>query len=80
MKKERVLLGDNGASSPYTPTAITPTPVGDVAGLADDPGLLICRHEHRIHYLGGGGAGGAGGIWVCFACWAKLIVGGRKTP
>lgn len=39
----------------------------------DDPGTLICVHEHRIHYLGGE-------IWVCFACWARLLVGpGRRS-
>ncbi len=37
----------------------------------DDPGARICSHDHRIHYLGGG-------IWVCFACWAKLLLGGRR--
>lgn len=28
----------------------------------------ICKHEHRIHYLGGG-------LWVCFACWLKVLSG-----
>lgn len=40
----------------------------------DDPGTRICSHgdrDVRIHYLGGG-------IWVCFACWAKLLAGGRR--
>ena len=31
-----------------------------------DPGLLICQHPNRIHYLGGG-------MRVCFECMAKLI-------
>ena len=31
----------------------------------------ICAHEHRNQYLGGG-------LWVCFACWARLLLGGRK--
>lgn len=38
--------------------------------VADDPGLILCGHEHRVHYLGGG-------IKVCFECWAKLLLGGR---
>jgi len=38
----------------------------------DDPGALICGHAHRIHYLGGG-------LYVCFACWAKLIVGPHRV-
>lgn len=33
-----------------------------------DPGELICKHEHRTHYLGGG-------IHVCFACWLTLLLG-----
>jgi hypothetical protein len=37
----------------------------------NDPGALLCGHEHRIHYLGGG-------IWVCFACWAKALLGGGR--
>lgn len=37
--------------------------------IGDDPGLAICEHDPRDHYLGGG-------IKICFACWAKLIVGG----
>jgi len=27
--------------------------------------------EHTCMYLGGG-------IWVCFACWATLLIGGRR--
>jgi len=49
-----------------------------VAQVANDPGLAICQHDDRTHYLGGGGAHGAGGIWICFACWAKLIMGVRR--
>lgn len=37
----------------------------------DDPGARLCGHAHRIHYLGGG-------IWVCFACWAKALLGGGR--
>jgi hypothetical protein len=36
-----------------------------------DPGAVICKHENRIHYLGGG-------IYVCFACWASLLLGPKK--
>jgi len=39
-----------------------------------DPGAKLCGHaprHMRFHYLGGG-------LWVCFACWAKLLVGARK--
>jgi hypothetical protein len=37
------------------------------AELSEDPGALICSHEHRIHPLGGG-------IFVCFGCWAGLLL------
>lgn len=40
-----------------------------------DPGATLCGHGTRItqrsHYLGGG-------LWVCFECFAKLLLGGRK--
>lgn len=43
---------------------------------AFDPGEVLCGHGTRItqrsHYLGGG-------LWVCFECFAKLLLGGR-TP
>ncbi len=35
------------------------------------PSKTICSHEDRIHYLGGG-------LWVCFQCWARLLLGGRR--
>jgi hypothetical protein len=38
------------------------------AKIAADPGLLICQHADRTHPLGGG-------QFVCFACWARLIMG-----
>jgi hypothetical protein len=44
---------------------------GETTRDPDDPGAFICGHDHRIHYLGGG-------IWVCFACWATLLIGGRR--
>lgn len=81
-KQERVVFGKNGlASSPYSTTTITPqrTGVENVAAqLAADPGLLICQHEHRTHYLGAGGPGGEGGIFVCFACWLTLLLAPRR--
>jgi hypothetical protein len=40
------------------------------AEIADDPGLVVCQHENRTHPLGGG-------IFVCFECWARLLLGGR---
>jgi hypothetical protein len=33
---------------------------------ADDPGLVMCGHADRIHYLGGG-------LRVCFECWARML-------
>lgn len=40
-----------------------------------DPGATLCGHgprpTKRSHYLGGG-------LWVCFECFAKLLLGGRK--
>lgn len=30
----------------------------------------ICSHEYRTHYLGGG-------LYVCFRCWAGLLLGWR---
>ena len=42
----------------------------------DDPGAVLCGHAprpQRAHYLGGG-------LWVCFECFAKLVLGGRYTP
>lgn len=41
------------------------------AELAADPGRLLCSHEHRVHSLGGE-------IFVCFACWATALLGGRR--
>ena len=41
-----------------------------------DPGAKLCGHaprNERAHYLGGG-------LWVCFACFAKLLLGGRAAP
>ena len=42
-----------------------------------DPGATLCGHgarpTQRSHYLGGG-------LWVCFECFAKLLLGGRYTP
>ena len=41
-----------------------------------DPGATLCGHgarSQRGHYLGGG-------LWVCFECFAKLLLGGRYTP
>jgi hypothetical protein len=38
---------------------------------ADDPGARLCGHVNRIHYLGGG-------LWVCFECWARALLGGRR--
>lgn len=38
-----------------------------------DPGAKLCGHGDRckrIHYLGGG-------LWVCFECFARLLLGGR---
>lgn len=43
---------------------------------AYDPGAKLCGHaprNQRAHYLGGG-------LWVCFECFAKLLLGGRYTP
>jgi hypothetical protein len=41
-----------------------------------DPGARLCghgpRHPTRAHYLGGG-------LWVCFECFAKLLLGSRYT-
>lgn len=40
-----------------------------------DPGAVHCGHgdrTQRTHYLGGG-------LWVCFECFAKLLLGGRYT-
>lgn len=48
-------------------------------GAADtfDPGATLCGHApraERFHYLGGG-------LWVCFECFAKLLIGIRgKRP
>jgi len=45
-------------------------------GTDDDPGAVLCGHAprpQRAHYLGGG-------LWVCFECFAKLMLGGRYTP
>ena len=39
-----------------------------------DPGATLCGHRprwERFHYLGGG-------LWVCFECFSKLLMGGRK--
>ena len=40
-----------------------------------DPGAKLCGHGTRItqrsHYLGGG-------LWVCFECFATILLGGRK--
>ena len=40
-----------------------------------DPGAKLCGHgprpTKRSHYLGGG-------LWVCFECFAKLLLGGRQ--
>jgi hypothetical protein len=36
--------------------------------VADDPGLILCGHAHRNHYLGGG-------LKVCFECWARMLMG-----
>ena len=33
-----------------------------------NPGLRLCRHDHRIHSLGGG-------QFVCFSCWSRLLTG-----
>jgi hypothetical protein len=41
------------------------------ASNAYDSGARLCGHDHRVHYLGGG-------LWVCFACWAKALIGGRR--
>lgn len=41
-----------------------------IAEVADDPGQIICQHEHRIHSLGGA-------MRVCFGCWARLLLGSR---
>lgn len=42
-----------------------------------DPGATLCGHaprQQRAHYLGGG-------LWVCFECFAKLLLGGRyRSP
>ena len=42
---------------------------------AYDPGATLCGHgvrpTQRSHYLGGG-------LWVCFTCFAKLLLGGRQ--
>lgn len=41
---------------------------------AYDPGATLCGHalrHQRVHYLGGG-------LRVCFECFAKLLLGGRK--
>ena len=43
---------------------------------AYDPGATLCGHvprHQRAHYLGGG-------LWVCFECFAKTLLGGRRTP
>jgi hypothetical protein len=40
-----------------------------------DPGATLCGHaprHERFHYLGGG-------LWVCFECFAKLLLGGNKA-
>jgi hypothetical protein len=40
-----------------------------------DPGARLCGHgdrAKRAHYLGGG-------LWVCFECFAKLLLGSRYT-
>lgn len=40
-----------------------------------DPGATLCGHaprHERAHYLGGG-------LWVCFECFAKLLLGSRYT-
>lgn len=50
------------------------------AEYAEDPGRAICGHDHRVHYLGGGGNGGEGGILVCFACWLSLVLGRKVSP
>ena len=42
-----------------------------LADVGSDPGARICGHDNRKHYLGGG-------LWVCFSCWAKLLIGGRR--
>lgn len=41
--------------------------------MSNDPGSLICppTHAHRTHYLGGG-------MYVCFECWARLLLGGKR--
>ena len=40
-----------------------------------DPGATLCGHgalvTKRSHYLGGG-------LWVCFECFAKLLLASRK--
>lgn len=36
-----------------------------------DPGRMICAHDPRHHYLGGG-------IRVCFECFVRVVMG--KTP
>jgi hypothetical protein len=36
-----------------------------------DPGAKLCGHPHRVHYLGGG-------LYVCFSCWAKMLIGPSK--
>lgn len=41
-----------------------------------DPGAALCGHaprHDRVHYLGGG-------LWVCFECFAKLLLGRRYAP
>lgn len=36
--------------------------------LAADPGMILCSHDDRVHALGAG-------IFVCFGCWARLLLG-----
>lgn len=43
-----------------------------LVAVADDPGLILCGHLHRTHYLGGG-------LYVCFECWVKPLLGGRRS-
>lgn len=40
-----------------------------------DPGATLCGHSNRTqraHYLGGG-------LWVCFECFARLLLGDRAA-
>lgn len=67
-------MSAKGAADTHDPGAMLSKKTPDDAY---DPGAALCGHRpraERFHYLGGG-------LWVCFECFAKLLIGIRgKRP